>query len=212
VAGDVALRVEARTVVADFERDPLELSCQLYLYVGCAGVLDGIVQCFLGDAVEGFLGFFAERGLYPYTVARLDGGLLLERRTGGRGAGNCGEDRTRCRGVFRRRVPRLDAGLCRTRARQRAGRCAFRQRSEDQVGEQRFYPSIGYRRRSIGTRGRPPRSPDHKSGRGSTTLDRQPDLTKGRAIHHQVDLQSRSVRDVEVSSSGRAPDEIQLHS
>jgi hypothetical protein len=123
VAGDVALRVEARTVVADFERDPLELSCQLYLYVGCAGVLDGIV-----------------------------------------------------------------------------------------VGEQRFYPSIGYRRRSIGTRGRPPRSPDHKSGRGSTTLDRQPDLTKGRAIHHQVDLQSRSVRDVEVSSSGRAPDEIQLHS
>ena len=45
--------------------------------------------------------------------------------------------------------------------------------------------------------------------------DQQPltvNLTKGRAIHHQVDLQSRSVRDVEVSSSGRAPDEIQLHS
>ena len=69
MAGEVALRVEARTVVGDFECDPLEVSCQLYLYVGRAGVLDGIVQCFLGDAVEGFLGFqrrvgfFAERGL-----------------------------------------------------------------------------------------------------------------------------------------------------
>ena len=46
-------------------------------------MFDGVVEGFLGDAVDGLLGFerrvglFAEGGLDVYVVARLDGGCLF---------------------------------------------------------------------------------------------------------------------------------------
>jgi hypothetical protein len=86
VTREVVVGVEAGAVVGDLECNPPVVSSQLYLHVGCAGVLEGVVQSFLGDAVEGLLcihgriWFFAERGLDLYAVSRLDGGGLLFER------------------------------------------------------------------------------------------------------------------------------------
>jgi hypothetical protein len=60
-----------------------------------------------------------------------------------------------------------------------AGRGALGQRSKGQVREEGSYPPDGRGRRSAGTTHRVPRSRSDARGKGSTTRNRQLDLTKG---------------------------------
>src|SRR5215212_9708900 len=49
------MRVEANAIIGDFEIYPFKITFHLYLHVGRAGVLDGVVEGLLGYAVDGLL-------------------------------------------------------------------------------------------------------------------------------------------------------------
>jgi hypothetical protein len=86
VAGKVASHVETGAVVGDYEGYTLGIAFHPYLQVARAGVFDGIVEDFLGNAVNGLLRlkrslrFVAEIGFDLDAIPGLKRrGLLLER-------------------------------------------------------------------------------------------------------------------------------------
>ena len=52
MAGKVASCVEADAVVGDFEGYKFGVTSHLYLYIACAGMLDGVVRRLLDNAIE----------------------------------------------------------------------------------------------------------------------------------------------------------------
>jgi hypothetical protein len=87
VPGELSIRVEAHSVVRYLKAQRALIAHQLQPHAVRPGVLDGVVQRLLGDAVDGFLNLrrgtrlVAERGRDLYLVASPQGrGLLLERR------------------------------------------------------------------------------------------------------------------------------------
>src|SRR5215211_349246 len=56
-------RIEAHAIVAYPERDPVRAALKLQLHATCLGVLYGVVQCLLCDAVERLLCFQIHVGL-----------------------------------------------------------------------------------------------------------------------------------------------------
>ena len=62
MAGEVSTSVEADAVVGDLEGYAFGISRHFHVHAPGPGVLDGFVEGFLGDAVDGPLGKAAAKG------------------------------------------------------------------------------------------------------------------------------------------------------